>query len=239
MGIEGTAHTPGSATILGGEPSEARRGLAGVSWLGAERNPGSGFALGGSMILLFTTAAEAVFPGYSVHTDAISYLGGAGVATALFWDGQLFVAGLLWLWSSGLLFRWHLRPWRSLPFYLTSAGMIMVSVAPWNLLPSVHGIGALMVLLFGIGSCVVGARMTHGEMRGVSYLAASISLAAFLVGFLGDFGPLGPGGLERMYYYPIFLWEIAFGGYLLGGGTTMGSNHGGDGLLRPAVRRGA
>lgn len=210
-----------------------------MSWLGAGRNPGSGFALGGAMVLLFTTAAEAVFPGYSVHTDAISYLGGTGVATALFWDGQLFVAGLLWLWSSGLLFRWHLRPWRSLPFYLTGAGIIMVSVAPWNLLPSVHGIGALTVLLFGIGSCVVGGRMTHGEMRGASYLAASISLAAFLVGFLGDFGPLGPGGLERMDYYPIFLWEIAFGGYLLGGGTTMGSNHGSDGYLLPPVRRGA
>jgi len=183
------------------------------------------------MLLLFTTAAEAVLPGYSVHTDAISYLGGAGVATALFWNLQLFVAGLLWLWSSGLLFRWGVRPWRSVAFYLTGAGMILVSVAPWNLLPAVHGIGALMILLFGIGSCVVGGRLAHGGMRGVSYLAASISLVAFLAGFLGAFGPLGPGGLERMYYYPIFLWEIAFGGYLLGGRTATGS----DGPHNPAT----
>ncbi len=186
------------------------------SWLRLGHNPGGGFVVGGAMVLLLTTAAEAINPGYSVHTDAISYLGGAGVATELFWDLQLFIAGLLWLWSSGLLYRWSLRPRRSLTFYLTGVGMILVSVAPWNVLPSVHGIGALMVLLFGIGSCVVGGRMAHGGMRAFSYLVASIALVAFLAGFLGAFGVLGPGGLERMYYYPIFLWEVAFGGYLLG-----------------------
>ncbi len=192
------------------------------SWLRVGRNPGGGFVLGGAMVLLLTTAAEAISPGYSVHTDAISYLGGAGAATELFWDLQLFLAGLLWLSSSGLLYRWALRPRRSLTFYLTGVGMILVSVAPWNVLPSVHGIGALMVLLFGIGSCVVGGRLTRGGMRALSYLAASISLGAYLAGVLGAFGALGPGGLERMYYYPIFLWEIAFGGYLLGGFPRVG-----------------
>ncbi len=193
------------------------------SWLRVGGNPGGGFVVGGAMVLLLTTAAEAIDPGYSVHTDAISYLGGAGAATELFWDLQLFLAGLLWLWSSGLLFRWSLRPRRSLTFYLTGVGMILVSVAPWNVLPSVHGIGALSVLLFGIGSCVVGGRIAHGGMSTLSYLLASISLVAFLAGFLGAFGGLGPGGLERMYYYPIFLWEVAFGGYLLGGVPKAGS----------------
>lgn len=193
------------------------------SWPGVGRNPGSGFVLGGVMVLLLTTAAEAIDPGYSVHTDALSYLGGAGVATELFWDLQLFVAGLLWLGSSGLLYRWALRPRRALTFYLTGVGLILVSVAPWNVLPSVHGIGAQMVLLFGIGSCIVGGRLARGGMRSVSYLAASISLVAYVAGFFGAFGALGPGGLERMYYYPIFLWEIAFGGYLLGSFSSTAS----------------
>ena len=30
------------------------------------------------------------------------------------------------------------------------------------------------------------------------------------------FGPIGHGGTERMIVYPVMLWLVAFGGYLLG-----------------------
>ncbi len=29
------------------------------------------------------------------------------------------------------------------------------------------------------------------------------------------FGPIGHGGAERMIVYPVMLWLVAFGGYLL------------------------
>ena len=217
-GAEGEARPerPRRNQILPSLSDRGREVASTVAWVTRRGNPGTGFALGGAIVLLLTTAAEAMDPGYSVHTDAISYLGGQGVASAWFWDLQLLIVGVLWLWSSALLFRWKLRPYRSLAFYLTGVGLVLVATSPWNVSPVLHGIGALTALLAGIGSCVVGGGLTRGRMRALSYLAGAAALGAFLVGFVGGFGVLGPGGLERMQYYPIFLWSIAFGGYLLG-----------------------
>jgi hypothetical protein len=30
------------------------------------------------------------------------------------------------------------------------------------------------------------------------------------------FGPIGHGGTERMIVYPVMLWMLAFGGFLMG-----------------------
>ena len=210
-------------------PGDGREVGPTLPWITRRGNPGTGFALGGAIALLLTTAAEAIDPGYSVHSDAISYLGGRGAPTGGFWDLQLLVVGVLWLWSSALLFRWRLRPYRSLPFYLTGGGLVLVATSPWNVSPAIHGIGAVTALLAGIGSCVVGGGLAAGRMRTLSYLAAAAALGAFLVGLVGGIGLLGPGGLERMEYYPIFLWSIAFGGYLLGRPSSEVIDPGGTG----------
>ncbi len=180
------------------------------------RDPGMGFAAGGAMIILGLTAFESLYPGFSIHADAISYLGGAGVPTEYYWNALLFVAGVLWLWSSIALLFGRRKPIHSVFFYGTAAGMMTVALFPWNVLPAAHEIGAVSTLLLGAGGCILGGRMAGPQMRRLSYLAAFVSLFAFLSGFLGILALLGPGGVERMDYYPIFLWETAFGGYLLG-----------------------
>ncbi len=188
-----------------------------------KKNPGLGFAFGGAMIMLVLTASESVYPNYSIHTDAISYLGGAGVATEWFWNTALFIAALLWIWSSaGIFYGRHRFPGSPI-FYATGLGMALVALSPWDVRPATHTIGALATLLFGIGSCYIGGRMVSGPMKYLSYAAATLSLIAFLSGFFGLFAFLGPGGLERMDYFPLFLWETAFGGYFLGRHASAGS----------------
>lgn len=191
-------------------------------------NPGLGFGFGGAMILLVLTAAESVYPGFSTHSDAISALGGTGVATEFYWNSALLAASLLWIWSSAGLFHSKKRSLIQLPYYLTGIGMALVALSPWDARPVTHTIGAISTLLFGIASCYLGGRMASGPMRYLSYLAATFSLLAFLSGFLGLFTVLGPGGLERMDYYPILLWETAFGGYLLGESHGRRKSRGGD-----------
>lgn len=50
----------------------------------------------------------------------------------------------------------------------------------------------------------------------------SLLLGEFLVNGGGNLGPvasLGGGGIERWIAYPVVLWLVGFGGYLLGGPT--------------------
>ncbi|MEF8883716.1 MAG: hypothetical protein V5A44_01140 [Haloarculaceae archaeon] len=52
--------------------------------------------------------------------------------------------------------------------------------------------------------------------------AGALGLVFVVLMILGDggnvaaFGPIGHGGTERMIVYPVMVWLIAFGGYLLG-----------------------
>jgi uncharacterized RDD family membrane protein YckC len=58
-------------------------------------------------------------------------------------------------------------------------------------------------------------------MRALSVLAGGVGLVFVVLMVLGDagnaaaFGPIGHGGTERMSVYPVMLWLVAFGGYLL------------------------
>ncbi len=182
------------------------------------------FAVGGMILILFTTASEAAFLGYSIRTDAISGLGGAGSPTELFWNFQLFVAGLLWCIGSLMAFWKERHPIRTSIFFITGIGLIIVSLFPWNVAPVEHGLGAQVAAYFGIASCFSSYGITTRPFRYLSLFAGFFSLGALLLGFVG-FSLIGPGGLERMLYYPIFLWEIGLGGYLMGWKKTDSSSN--------------
>ncbi len=48
--------------------------------------------------------------------------------------------------------------------------------------------------------------------------AALVSFCLFIIGGITHSGPslIGPGGVERWISYPVVLWAIGFGGYLMG-----------------------
>ncbi len=91
----------------------------------------------------------------------------------------------------------------------------MVALSPGNVYPVTHSIGAQMAFLFGSLSCIAGYRITSGPMKSISLVSGLVSLSVYVAGSAGALSVLGPGGIERMIFYPIFLWEICFGGYLL------------------------
>lgn len=178
------------------------------------RNAGTGFAVGGALAILGTTAAIAVYPAYSERSQAISYLGGSGVPTEIFWDIAVVIVGILWIWSTYLLFRKSGRIIRPMIFYLAGAGFLLVGLSPWNLRPFTHYLGAQMIFIFGAISCISAYGITRGAISKISLVCGITSIAAYLSGYFGGAYLLGPGGVERMIFYPILLWQIAFGGYL-------------------------
>ncbi len=177
-------------------------------------NPGTGFVYAGGIAILSITAASAMFPNYSSRYDAISDLGGAGTTTEVFWNTCVIIVGILWIWSSYLFFRIERRRFTSKFFYLSGIGFLLVGLSPWNVYPFTHYIGAQLIFIFGVLSCLAGSRIVTGPMSRLSIVAGVASFGSYLSGYVGMYIFLGPGGLERMVYYPIILWSIAFGGYL-------------------------
>lgn len=180
-----------------------------------KKSAGTGFAVGGMLAILAITAAAAIYPTYSSRNDAISYLGGAGVPTEVFWDLAVVVVGCLWLWGTFTLFRGSHRKVSPIFFTLAGIGFFLVGLSPWNQSPTTHYIGANFIFLFGSLSAISASSFTSGAMAKLSVFAGLMSLAAYISGYFGSAALLGSGGVERMIFYPILLWSIAFGGYAL------------------------
>ena len=122
---------------------------------GSPRGTGAGifFAIGGILVLLATTTAEEVVPGFSVKYQAISTLGGAGYPTMLYWDSQILLGGTLWVIGTWILFRNSKFYLSAINFYLVGIGLILVSLNPWNVNPFLHTIGAVCVAFFWCHRC--------------------------------------------------------------------------------------
>jgi hypothetical protein len=52
--------------------------------------------------------------------------------------------------------------------------------------------------------------------------AGVMTLVATVLYVNGIYLGLGPGGMERMVVYPVLLWSIGFGGYLMAIGRYVG-----------------
>ncbi len=180
------------------------------------RNPGTGYAISGILAMLATTSAAAVYPDYSIRNDAISYLGGSGVKTEFFWDFCVLIAGILWIYSTYLLSRKSGIGYSAGTLYLAGIGFLLVGSSPWNLFQSTHYIGAQLIFIFGsVSSIVVSFTLTSGTFARISRILGVLSIAAYVSEYFGSDYILGPGGMERMVYYPVLLWSIAFGAYLI------------------------
>lgn len=190
------------------------------------RNPGTGFAAGGMLAILSITSASAVYPDYSSRSQAISYLGGSGVPTGVFWNVSVLLAGILWLYSTYLFSRSEGHNLSSFFLYPAGLGFILVGLSPWNVFPVTHYLGANLIFLSGALSSVSVSRRVRGPMSGISLFAGVISIVSYISGYFGSYNILGPGGIERMIFYPILLWEIAFGGYLMSAYTKGRSSSG-------------
>lgn len=180
-----------------------------------KRNPGTGFAVSGILSILAITAASAVYPDYSSRNQAISYLGGAGVSTELFWNSAVVLVGIILFVSSYLFFRRDHFPALSVFLALTSIGFLMVGTSPWNVYPVTHGIGANLIFIFGTASCLDASIRFSGSFSHISLAMGILSIIAYISPYFVGYSLFGSGGFERLLFYPILMWLIAFGGFMI------------------------
>lgn len=179
----------------------------------------------------FVTAimlAAAMVPGYDFRGGAISDLG-VFTETALLFNASLVVVGVLNLLGGYFFYRAHGKHWLFAVYAVAGVGAIVAGLFPLDT-GGLHTLGALLAFVFfNVQAIGTGTRL-NGVTKAVSMLAGALGLVFVVLMVLGDagnaaaFGPIGHGGTERMIIYPVMIWMIAFGGYLLGSSDRDGDS---------------
>ena len=167
--------------------------------------------------------AAAMAPDYDFGGGAISDLG-VIPETALLFNASLVVVGLLNILGGFLFYRTHGKRWLLGIFALAGIGAVGAGMFPLDT-GGLHSLFALFAFLFFNVQALASTTRLSGVMKAMAALAGGIGLAFVVIMIIGDagntavFGPIGHGGAERMIVYPVMLWMVALGGYLLGAPT--------------------
>jgi len=204
-----TTTTHGGETVTIGETEIASHRLAGGLFI----------ALAAEFVTAIMLAA-AMAPDYDFGASAISDLGVID-ETALLFNASLVFVGLCNIVGGYLFYRVHGRRWIAAIFALAGIGAIGAGVFTLDS-EGIHGLFALVAFLAFNLQAIATATRLRGAMRAFSVLAGGLGLVFVVLMAIGDggntaaFGAIGHGGTERMIVYPVMIWLIAFGGYLLG-----------------------
>lgn len=193
---------------------------------GEQRTAGALLFVAGMVVFMGIITAEALYPGYSTAANTISDLGGSAPPESLIvqpsaavFDAAMIIAGFLALAGVVLIHRIFRDGWVTIPLAIFAIGVLGVGIfnGTWGV---VHALFALCAFIGGGVSAVVAARIVAPPFREISVILGVISLIALALAAIQAPGGLvaifGIGGAERWIVYPVALWVIGFGGYLLG-----------------------
>lgn len=183
-----------------------------------------------SGVLLFTGAvlviigihlSEFLYPGYSVSGNYISDLGATCRATctvyqpsAFIFNSSLIILGIFIVSSSYFIWREFNSSIIAALFCLSGLGAVGVGLFP-ETAGFLHVIVSFITFFFGALAAIAASSLVKKPFTYFSVVLGLASLSALvLYGFEIHLG-LGPGGMERMIAYPILLWTIGFGGYMM------------------------
>ena len=190
-----------------------------------QRLPGVAFFILAAQFMTVIMLAASIAPGYDFNGAAISDLGVIR-GTALLFNASLIAVGLLNILGGYLFFRSHRRAWILAAYLLGGIGAIGAGSIPLDT-SDLHSLFALLAFLFFNLEALATATLLPGPMKAVSVLAGTIGIVFVGVMIIGDggnaaiFGAIGHGGSERMIVYPVMLWMLALGGYLMAGGGDL------------------
>jgi hypothetical membrane protein len=168
--------------------------------------------VGVAQFLLVIAITEALYPGYTVATNALSDLGVG--KTALLFDASVAVLGAF-VFIGSLLGRRTLGT--SLTVTLAVTGVCAVGVGLFSETTGApHDVFAIATFVFGAVSAIISYRVLRPPLSYFSVGLGIIALTAVVLEVTHHDLGIGQGGMERMIAYPIFLWTLGFGGSLIG-----------------------
>lgn len=195
--------------------------------LANEAAAGAIMFLGASQFILCVIIAESLYPRYSISDNYISDLG-VGPSAFIF-NSSVFLLGLAAVISVYFL-RDFISDYKALKvlLLLCGVGAMGVGIFPENF-GFIHTVFSLFAFLFGALSAIVSFKIQKPPLSYISIILGVLSIAALVLfavseyclyiypqGFSLNYLGLGKGGMERIIAYPIILWTMGFGGYLMG-----------------------
>jgi hypothetical membrane protein len=195
----------------------------------AQRVAGALLMLPGIALVMGWLTAEALYPQiYSTHANSLSHLGASEPPNSIAWqpsatifDATMVVAGLMLLGAAYFTFVAFRAKRVSVPIALLGLGAVGVGVFALNVDPNIHTLVALLAFSSGGVTLILASTIAPPFFRYFWMTLGAVALVAITLGlFFAQWAPiaaLGLGGIERWNAYPIVLWMIAFGSYLLSG----------------------
>jgi hypothetical membrane protein len=183
--------------------------------------------IAGVVILMGIITAEALYPKYSTSENMISDLGATMPPdsiiiqpSAMIFDGALVVAGVLIIGAAFGLSCLHQDRLFSVLLGVLGIGAFGVGIFNGSY-GTIHALLALLTFVSGGLVAIAAWRVVRAPFSWISIILGLISLftlcSFYLLDAASPFMTLGPGGLERWVAYPIVLWLVGCGGYLMGG----------------------
>ena len=177
--------------------------------------------VGGVQFAIGMVLAEIFYPGYNISGNYISDLGATCRETCTIYQPSAFIfntsaifLGIFILLSSYCIWLEFKNYLISILIGLSGLGALGVGLFP-ETTGTLHLIVSLITFLFAALSAIAARNFVKPPFTFFSVFLGIESLAALVLFGLDFYLGLGPGGMERMIAYPVLLWAIGFGGYLI------------------------
>lgn len=187
-------------------------------------------------LLLFVGAAQFVFSAIIAEgldtkytfSQPLNWLGGG--SAAFIFNSSLFLLGLFTIISAYLLQRAYKDVQstfnnRLLWFLMTLTGIGAAGIGIFNeSFGDAHVFVVRMFWIFAVPSAIISYRFQKKPLSYISIILGLVSLVAIILFLSEVYFPnpfdfylgIGRGGMQRMIQYPVFLWLLGFGAYLIG-----------------------
>src|SRR5215510_6386674 len=131
------------------------------------------FVSGSILFLLLTTASEAIYPNFSLQSNALSDMAALGTSTTVIEETALLELAICWILGAYYLFRNTGRNRLMILNLLPGAGFLLAGVFPENVSIIGHSLGALLVFPFGPLTVILSSKITRSPLR---YLSVVLGL---------------------------------------------------------------
>ena len=167
--------------------------------------------IGAAWLLMGIIVSEALYPGYQV-TRMISDLGVG--STAPIFNSAIFGFGLLLIAAAYLLYTAGINRCFLVLLAFIGLGAAGVGIFPENIVVP-HSICAITVFVCGGLCAILGYRVFSAPWSWFSPILGVITLVAVVLLGAKVYLGLSAGGMERMIAYPLIIWAIGTGAYLM------------------------
>jgi hypothetical membrane protein len=173
-----------------------------------------------TQFVLGLIVSEALYSGYSISGNYVSDLG-VGPSSMIF-NSSVFLMGLLLIVGAYFLHRAFNFTLLTVTFVLTAIGAMGVGIFTKDA-GIIHSIAALIFFVFSglsaifavICSYVHGFKLMKMPFSALAVILGLTELGGFVLFVGGIYFGLGVGGMQRMVLYPVLIWLVGFGGYLM------------------------